>query len=75
MGRLGAARFSHAVGTLFTWPRILYMCIPLNCVGWRVKSRSTLMRVVAGYCEEIRQICFYIGNYKYLIHRSFQTKH
>ena len=40
------ARFYHTVGTLFTWLRILYMCTFLNCIGWRVKSRRILSRVV-----------------------------
>ena len=47
-----AARFSYTVGTLFTWLRILYMCISLNCIGWRVKSRRILKRVVAGIAKK-----------------------
>ena len=47
-----AARFSQTVGTLFTWLRILYMFTSLNCIGWRVKSRRILKRVVAGIAKK-----------------------
>ena len=46
------AAISHTVGTLFTWLRILYMCTSLNCIGWRVKSRRILKRVVAGIAKK-----------------------
>ena len=53
-----AARFSNTVGTLFTWLRILYMCISLNCIGWRVKSRRILKRVVAGIAKKFDEFVF-----------------
>ena len=52
------ARFSYNVCTLFSWLRILYMCISLNCIGWRVKNRRILKRVVAGIAKEFDEFVF-----------------
>ena len=49
---IAAARLFQTVGTLLTWLRILYMCTSLNCIGWRVKSKSILKRVVVGIAKK-----------------------